>query len=183
MTDRGEWIQTYSGQQFFPLEPKAEEVHAEDIAHALGLLCRFGGHSVRFYSVAEHCVLMSYLVPPEDALWALLHDATEAYVVDLPRPIKRMLPDYSAMEGRVMDVILEAFDLTTPMMPDSVREADNRILFTERDQLMRPSGIAWSAEGIWMPYKSVTVEGWSPTRAEDEYLTRLVDLLTVQAQT
>lgn len=107
---RGDWIQTYSGRAFYPLAPYPQDVCIEDIAHALSQLCRFGGHCRRFYSVAEHSVLLSRVVVPEFQLWALLHDASEAYLVDVPRPIKKQLPAYVEAERRVMAAICARFE-------------------------------------------------------------------------
>ncbi len=106
----GNWIQTYSGRQFWPLEPRAEDVAVEDIAHALSLLCRYGGHSSRFYSVAEHCVLVSH----KCGLHGLLHDAAEAYLLDIPRPVKALMPEYKWAEERVIVAIYEALGVTLP---------------------------------------------------------------------
>src|ERR1051325_4550411 len=122
--ERGDWMQTFSGRRFYPLSPRSDELDPADIAHALSLLCRFAGHVERFYSVAEHCVHLSYAVPPEDALAALLHDATEAYVVDVPRPLKRSLPEYQEIEFGVWAVIVERFGLLSVTLPDSVKWAD-----------------------------------------------------------
>src|ERR1035437_1784040 len=108
---RGDWMQVYSGARFYPLDPRPDEIDAADIAHALSLLCRYGGHVDRFYSVAEHCVLMSRAVAPENALAALLHDATEAYVVDVPRPLKRCLRDYAPIEAAVWRAIASRFSV------------------------------------------------------------------------
>ncbi|MDI1288693.1 MAG: hypothetical protein PSX37_01920 [bacterium] len=94
----GDWMNTFTGQKFYPLDPRADEVHAPDIAKALSQICRYGGHTSQHYSVAEHCVLMSLAVAPEHALFALLHDATEAYVGDMVRPLKQALPEYRAIE-------------------------------------------------------------------------------------
>lgn len=85
------WIQTFSGRQFFPLEPRVEDVCIEDIAHGLSNLCRYAGHCECFYSVAQHCLLVSRVVPREHALRGLLHDASEAYLIDVPRPIKHSI--------------------------------------------------------------------------------------------
>ncbi len=83
-------MQTFSRTMFYPLDPHPEDVHIVDIAHALANICRFGGHAKRFYSVAQHSVLVSRIVEPEDALHGLMHDAAEAYVGDVVRPIKHM---------------------------------------------------------------------------------------------
>ena len=79
----GDWMQTYTGERFWPLDPRIEDIHIRDISMALGKLCRYGGHTIFFYSVAEHSVLVSEYVPEEYALWGLLHDASEAYLSDI----------------------------------------------------------------------------------------------------
>ena len=88
------FIGTFSGLRFWPLNPNPEKILIEDVAHSLAHQCRFGGHVWRFYSVAEHSVHVSNLYPSEDVLWGLLHDASEAYLVDLPRPLK-LLPEFA----------------------------------------------------------------------------------------
>jgi hypothetical protein len=171
---RGDWMQTFSGQRFYPNDPSAAEIVPEDIAHALSLLCRYGGHVDRFYSVAEHCILLSMAVAPEHALAALLHDATEAYVVDVPRPVKRYLPDYRALEDKVWVAICERFGLAEEL-PIEVKEADSRILLNERDALMANTRYSWSVEG--MEPLPVTICEWTPRQAEQFYLKRLNDYL------
>ena len=94
-----DWISTQSVKQFNFLNPKVEDIHILDIAHSLSQLCRFGGHADRFYSVAEHSINVATLLEQQDAnkitiLAGLLHDATEAYLGDVPRPIKAKLQDY-----------------------------------------------------------------------------------------
>lgn len=173
--ERGDWMQTYTGARFFPADPRPDEIDPLDIAHALSLLCRYGGHVERFYSVAEHCILMSYAVPPEDALAALLHDATEAYVVDLPRPLKRLCPDYQAIEAAVWIAIARHFGLPSPDLPASVKDADNRILLTERNRLMPNTRHPWFQDGRMKPLP-VVVRGWAPAVAERRYLHRLAEL-------
>jgi hypothetical protein len=156
------------------MDPDPAEIHPDDIAHALSLLCRYNGHVDRFYSVAEHCILMSHAVPEEDALWALLHDATEAYVGDMIRPLKRSMPEYRAAEDRVMAAIATHFGLVGPM-PASVKDADNRILLTERAALM--SAVpprAWVQDALEpLP---VEIVGMYPTHAEAAYHFRLYEL-------
>ena len=167
----GDWMQTYTGGRFYPIDPRPEEVIREDIAHALSLLCRYAGHIDRFYSVAEHCVLMSEAVPPEHALAALLHDATEAYVVDVPRPLKRSLPEYRAVEDRVWLAIAVRFGVD-PMLPAVVKKADTAILLTERAALFSRAE-PWDLGVARLP---VVVTGWEPREAEARYLARLADL-------
>ena len=170
----GDWMQVHSGARFYPLDPRPDEIDVADIAHALSLLCRYGGHVDRFYSVAEHCVLMSYAVAPEHALAALLHDATEAYVVDVPRPLKRYLTNYREIEALVWNAICLRFRLAGDL-PAEVKDADDRILLTERDALMSNTRYPWMLEG--MTPLPVTIIGWSPGHAEGRYLRRLAELV------
>lgn len=154
MTERrGNWMQTYTGRQFWPLDPRPEEIVIEDIAHALSNQCRFAGHCTTFYSVAEHSVRVSNVVAagaPNNAdlrLLALLHDAAEAYLVDLPRPVKHT-PEFAAYFGFEADLelaICARFEL--PMIgADLVKRADEILLSTERRDLM-PSDLDWKANG------------------------------------
>lgn len=176
---RGDWMQTLSGKRYYPMSPRAEDIVPEDIAHALGMLCRYGGHVRKFYSVAEHCVLMSLAVPIEDSLHALLHDATEAYVVDVPRPVKRYLTNYGDIESRVWRAICARFEITEEL-PKSVLEADDRILLTEKAALLPQAEDKWPGlEGL-KPL-DVTIRAWSPVRARLEYINRLNDLLGGEA--
>ena len=178
--NRGDWMETFTGRQFYPMSPRAEDVDPVDIAHALGMLCRYNGHVKRFYSVAEHCVLMSDWVEKDAsldrddarrlALWALLHDATEAYVGDMIRPLKRSMPDYVWAENKVMLEILDRFELSTEFvmdhtgrvlrveMPAVVHEADNRILLTERAALMPATGRQWGVDDLEL--LPVQIHGW-----------------------
>ena len=164
----GNWMQTYTGRQFWPLDPSADEVHIEDIAHALANACRFGGHCERFYSVAEHSVLVSYVVPPELALAALLHDAAEAYVVDIPRPLKPYLGGYKEIEARVWMAIAERFGVPADM-PQAIKDADNAVLLAEAEQIMKPHPAPWSVPGAAAP---VTVHGFTPSVAKAVFLER-----------
>jgi len=174
LTTRGDWMQTYTGRAFYPMAPEVDDIDPLDIAHALSLLCRYGGHVSRFYSVAEHCVLMSWAVAPEHALWALLHDASEAYLGDMIRPLKHALPDYQHAEDRLMAVICDRFGLDQQCPPE-VKAADNRILHDERDALMAAPPLPWSAlENV--PPLGVDIEGWAPAEAEQRYLARLREL-------
>jgi hypothetical protein len=140
----GNWMQTYSGKAFYPYDLRVEDFCIEDIAHALSMLCRYGGHCKKFYSVAEHSVLLSYEVPLEDALAGLMHDATEAYLVDMPRPIKVGFPQYKEMEGKLWSAICSKFNLAEEL-PASVKKADNDMLWHECAAIMAPlpAGCNW----------------------------------------
>lgn len=144
-TRTGGWIQIYSGAPFWPLDPRPEEIDIEDIAHALGMLCRYGGHVRQFYSVAEHSIAVSYVVPPEDALCWLLHDAAEAYILDLVQPVKASIPEYQACEERLARCIAARFALPYPM-PGSVKCADRAMLLYEMNTLLNPSKRTWAIE-------------------------------------
>ena len=177
MTDgwvRGDWMQTHSGGRFYPMDPRPEDMEPRDIAHALSLLCRYGGHVDQFYSVAEHCVLMSEWVDPENALHALLHDATEAYVVDVPRPVKKYLASYAELENSVWLAITKRFGID-PAMPAQVKEADNRIILNERARFLSNAEVGtWTTDGL-KPLPTYPV-GWLPEEAEARYLARLAEL-------
>jgi hypothetical protein len=138
------FIQTYTGKKFHFLDPNQDEICIEDIAHALSNLCRFGGHTKRFYSVGEHSIYVSRNVPVEDALEGLLHDATEAYLVDIPKPIKGFLGNYEEMEQKIYLAIAEKFGLAKEL-PQSVKDADARMLFTEK-QILSPVDWGWELE-------------------------------------
>jgi hypothetical protein len=131
------FIGTSSGLRFWPLDPDPAKILIEDIAHALAHQCRFGGHASRFYSVAEHSVHVSQLCLPEHALWGLLHDASEAYLVDLPRPLKQ-LPEFAAYreaERRLQRAVAVRFGLSEEQ-PASVTEADDTMLWIEAHSLL-----------------------------------------------
>jgi 5'-deoxynucleotidase YfbR-like HD superfamily hydrolase len=168
------WIQTFSGRQFWPLNPRAEEVEIEDVAHALSNLCRYNGHTRRFYSVAQHSVLVSRIVPAADALWGLLHDAPEAYIADLSRPVKRHMPGYRDVERRLMVAVAERFGLSWPE-PASVKTADLIALRTERRDLMATPPIPWlSDENVEPLDERVVAVG--PEEAKAQFLARFVAL-------
>lgn len=166
MTRVGDWMQTVTGRKFWPMDPRPEDVDIIDIAHALSMICRFGGHCLRFYSVAEHSVLIARKAPPEYQLAALLHDASEAYLSDIVRPLKRSLPEYRLAEDRVQHAIRLRFSLGY-VGGQCVKQLDRAILADERAQNMEPTDEVWSiGEGPL----GVTLQFWSPERARDEFL-------------
>lgn len=175
---QGDWMQTVTGRQFWPIDPRPEDINIEDIAHALSMMCRFGGHCDRFYSVAEHSVLVSENVPPQDALWGLLHDASEAYIADIVRPAKRFIIGYKDIEGRIMAAVCGAFDLPY-IEPPSVKRADNAILADEAAQIMGAKPKDWI---LPEPPLGVRIIGLSPTDAKAAFLTRYRALTTMEGQ-
>lgn len=172
MTSRGDWIQTAMGRQFWPIDPRADEVFIDDIAHALSMLCRFGGHCRRFYSVAEHSVLMSRAAPPEFKRWALLHDASEAYLVDVPRPIKPFLVGYDEAETKIMQAVAARFGLKGSL-PDQVKRMDRAILMDEQQQNMAPAPVPWSTDTAPL---GVRLQFWNPIDARTAFMAAFDDL-------
>lgn len=166
------WIQTAGGKQFFLDRPRSEDVDIDDIAHALSRLCRFTGHVRRFYSVAQHSVLVSYVCDPADALVGLLHDATEAYIGDVSSPLKSLLPEYRVIEGRVWAAVAERFGLPAEL-PESVKHADAVLLATEKRDLLGPPPASW---GQWPDPLDVVIEPWSSDWARRDFLARFQEL-------
>lgn len=168
------WIQTHSGRQFFPFDPSRSEIVVEDIAHALSNTCRFTGHVKVFYSVAQHSVLVASLVPVLDALTGLLHDASEAYLCDIPSPIKPGIPKYKELELAVEARIAEVFDTQFPM-PDTVRHADQVAVATEARDLMANPPTLWKIPAAPLP--GIHITPWTPERAEQEFLALYRELI------
>jgi 5'-deoxynucleotidase YfbR-like HD superfamily hydrolase len=123
----GDWMQTFTGKRFWPLDPRANEIDIRDIAHSLSMTCRFGGHTRRFYSVAEHSCHVHDAGPVSCRAWGLLHDAPEFIVGDMARPLKRQLPDYKRVEDGIHRKVAERFGLPYAIPPE-VKNIDDRIL-------------------------------------------------------
>jgi hypothetical protein len=136
----GPYLRLRSGRRFYPGHITVDMIDPGDIAHALGNLCRFGGHTSTFYSVAEHCMLCALQGrTAEESLALLLHDASEAYLVDVPRPIKKLLGGYKEIESRLMRVIEERFGLPAGILEsDFVKAVDNSALIFEAERLIQP---------------------------------------------
>jgi len=133
---RSMYLTTASGRAIDIQRITPDDICILDIAHSLSNLCRFAGHTREYYSVAQHSVRVALVLPPELRLAGLLHDATEAYVVDLPRPVKRLLPGYKRIEANVWEAISFRFGITGFAHP-LIKEADDRALRTEWEELMR----------------------------------------------
>ena len=182
------WITTYTGEKFYHLRPTAAMIHIEDIAHSLSMQCRWTGHTKFHYSVAQHSWYASYLVGEdwrangrEMALTALLHDASEAYLGDMNRPLKHYTPAgaaYREIEESVERVIYEKFGLSYPM-PEVVDAADTQMLYVEKAQLMTVTeatqyeACKWGRDETEAP---VVIKRWTPRRAEKMFLKRFEEL-------
>jgi 5'-deoxynucleotidase YfbR-like HD superfamily hydrolase len=144
-TRLGDWMQTFSGKRFYPLDPRPEDIRLMDIAHALSHVCRFNGHTRFFYSVAQHSVLVSLMGPEDAAAARLLHDASEAYICDLPRPLKESLRRqnnffYDSIEECVMDAVSKASGIE--ITKEMYKFADDAALVVEASELLAPEQLA-----------------------------------------
>lgn len=176
MQRTGRWMQTYNGRKFYPDDPRPEDFHIEDIAHALSLICRFNGHCTKFYSVAQHSLIMSQSVFSEEhALWALMHDAAEAYIGDLIRPVKRgdVGVEFINLENLVLSQIAVRFGLPWPM-PEEIQIEDDRILATEARDLMGGQIEPWDLCGA-KPY-GARIRPYGQAQAKMQFLDRYKDL-------
>lgn len=148
-----DFIHTYTGKKFRPLTPDVEAIEIRDIAHALAMSARFGGMTRTFYSVAEHSVRVSLITPPKDALWGLLHDAAEAYLKDIPQPVKHQpaAEFYREAEATLQVAVAMRFGLPVTE-PASVKRADLVMVHTEgRDLFPEGAHVAWLDPGMAQP--------------------------------
>ncbi|MCP5267482.1 MAG: phosphohydrolase [Zoogloeaceae bacterium] len=162
------YVSTHLGHRFQPLAPRSEDVVIEDIAHGLAFQCRFNGQTQHFYSVAQHSLIVASLVPKRLALAALLHDAAEAYLGDMVKPLKILFPEFSRIEASVMAVIGERFGVdgfTDPL----IKRADLIALATEKRDLMPHSCEAWESLNGIAPLPS-RIAALPPQAAKQEFL-------------
>lgn len=153
MSDRkGDWLTTFRGKQAWPLDMRVEDIDVCDVAHHLALQCRFGGAVLRHYSVGEHLVRASYVVEDlgGDPFAGLGHDAQEAYVVDVPRPLKRNLPGYGEIEDAAAAVVESWLGLPSGACSHPiVKRADEIMLLTEKRDHCAPQPAPWTvAQGL-----------------------------------
>jgi len=169
------WIQTFSGRRFHPMSPNPDSIVIQDIAHSLSMLCRFTGHCSKFYSVAQHSVLVSHICDFKDAFWGLMHDASEAYLTDIPSPLKRSgkFEEYINFEKVMMKAICKRFNMAEEE-PESVKRADGILLCTEARDLMSPLHTDWVQKFEPLPF---TIDPLPPEEAEDLFLKRFYELL------
>lgn len=168
-----------SGNFFDFTRTSLSTITIEDIAHGLSNESRYNGQTSDFYSVAQHSVWVSLLVPPEHAMAALLHDCSEAVMKDIPKPLKRLLPDYCALEKKVEEAILAKFGIDADLHP-SIKKADVIMLATEKRDLMPPnSGYKFDCVG----FKPISdrIIPMEPRAAKAWFLERYHELLALQS--
>lgn len=178
MPKKSTWIRTYSGAIFYPLQPEIDSINIIDIAHSLSLICRYLGHIEDHYSVVQHSWIVSNYFKDDIILakWGLLHDAPEAYICDIPRPIKPQLIGYTELEEQYEKLIAEKFDLPYPI-PSEVKEIDTRILKTEMLSRMTYKNPKFQhteikkIEGL-----KVNIPVISPKEAELQFLRKYIEL-------
>lgn len=156
-------ILVHSGVLFDVFNPNDEDIKIEDIAHALSNVCRYGGHSPKFYSVAQHCVICSYEDGSiKEKLEFLLHDASEAYLADMPRPIKRNMTNYVEMEDNLLSIIFKKFELNFPLS-ERVHQVDDDVLAYEYRSFFE--------------IKDKKFDFWTPEYSKKMFLNRYYELV------
>jgi 5'-deoxynucleotidase YfbR-like HD superfamily hydrolase len=163
------WIWTYTGKIIEDIEhPIGPDICIEDIAHSLAYQGRFAGHANEFYSVAQHSVLVARAVPHPYALWGLMHDASEAYLCDIPTPLKDYLsPKYKCLERKWMEAICVRFGLPLEM-PKEVKIYDKVLLITERRDLVNEKSMDWGYHELAPLFEKI--EPWSPRTSEAQFM-------------
>jgi len=181
----GPYLQTVSGRWVNPFDPDPEQLDPGDIARALANQCRFGGHSRAFYSVAQHSVIVSRLVEErggdaEDVFAALMHDASEAYLGDMPHPLKHRSPlgaAFKEAEQHLEDAIRARFGIRADV--PEIKRADRALLATERRAFSAESWHWPELEGV--EPLDLELEAWPPDRAAEEFAARFAELAARRA--
>lgn len=188
----GTWIQTFARVAFEPLKPRVADVRLEDMAHALSNVCRWKGHVLRFYSVAEHSVRVSLLAEEYAkahprvgqnaeyvrmvARWGLIHDGSEAYLGDPSRPVKShpAMRPFLKIEAKLQATIAKACGLPE-RQPAEVTRADNVLLATEAREILRGGPLNGWTDGM-ETLEGVQGFGWDPIFAEGKFMERFRSL-------
>jgi hypothetical protein len=161
LINRDPVIRTYTGKYVNPLDMNPDDIDIQDIAHALSMQCRFGGHTKSFYSVAQHSLACANLIGPMFAKDALLHDASEAYLMDIPTPIKANLTNYKAIEFQLMEKIAAKFGFAWPLH-DEIKNVDSIMLRLEWEVLLVQR----------VSSHVLIIEGETPSSTKDRFLTQ-----------
>ena len=169
-------ITTVNGNWCDILKPEEYQYDIEEIATALSNLCRYTGHVNRFYSVAEHSVLVSRIVPDNLALTGLLHDSSEAFLGDVSSPLKKLLPEYKKIEENVEKAIANHFGIKFPYPPE-IKEADKRMYWQER-QSIADNGVR---DKLWhqdlRATRKVEAKGMAPHMAKRMFMSRYNEII------
>jgi uncharacterized protein len=181
-----QWISLLSGGQFNYNKPEESDVTIDDIASALSNVCRFSGHLPRFYSVAQHLVNTSRIVPVELAFTALMHDTAEAFTNDLPTPLKWALPIFKELEGKIESAMGNKFGFQFPYPPE-IKEADTTMLILEKYYVKEDDSVWPNYEKYTKAYvepfrNKVDLDSWQPRRAKREFLERFEELTNGREQ-
>lgn len=169
--ERPSAITTFSGKVIDPISPDPNDIDIEDVAHHLSNMCRFTGATSRFYSLAEHSVRVARLVDDEFKLEAILHDASEAYIADIAKPVKESpaFSGYRLVEGRLEAAVQMAFRLPIGPWPSQVKKADHRMFEVEATFLC-PKGVGKFVDDIGIANSDEYPACWSPRIAEGVFL-------------
>lgn len=165
----GDWIQTFSGRRVWPLDPRPDEIGFVDISYGLSKICRYGGHCLRFFSVAEHCALMAREAErlgasPQVRLQVLMHDSAEAYLGDIPRPIKVHLVGYAEAEDRMLECIAKKYGFDYPFDP-MVKQLDEAILLREIECNLAKPEAPWHLGPFGVEPLTIDLQYWEPNEA------------------
>lgn len=170
--DRGHWMTTFSGRKFYPLDPREEDMDIVDVGHHLAMQCRYNGACHAFFSVAEHCVIGSYLVPKEHAYDFLMHDVAETWSGDLIRPLKHgtlLGQHYDTIEDRIFRVARNKWNFN---FHPSVKQIDREMILIEQRQLFPnfPASVDWEI------HPKIRLECWAPMQAKEMFMKRFIEL-------
>jgi len=175
------FIATYTGKKFHLVNPRLEDIDIQDIAHGLAMQCRWTGQCKFHYSIAQHSYYCSFIGPDKEAFNRLMHDSSEAYIGDMNRPLKYYTEAgdaYRRVEHPLQKLIAERFGFAV-VEPVSVKQADNLMLYAEKNQIMN---VPFEASDFQCGGKidttpaSITIERWSPEQAKKMFLDRFEEL-------
>ena len=166
-------IITYTGRLFWPLNPRVEDVNPIDICHALSHMCRFTGHTIEFYSVAEHSCRVHDILPKEHQLAGIIHDASEAYLMDLASPVKTQyeMNFFKEAEDHLMEIIAKKFGVEYPFDP-AIKVADKILVNTEYRDLMMKHELKNSEFNGYQPLPD-RIHPWYSAKAKYGMIDRL----------
>lgn len=178
------YLTTQSGKRVSLVEPHVDTICIADITHALAHLCHWTGHCRQFFSVAQHSVIVSMIVPPHLAPWGLMHDAAEAYVGDVARPLKVLLPRYKEIETNLMRCIAAKFNLPFPE-PKELKAYDNQVLALEAKHYMSGDTVLHDGFGNALAIEDVSdeitpdlIRPWTPIEARWRFERQWIDLFS-----